>query len=190
MSMFTDQFLTVLNRIPLAGGPFNWVAILAPPHYRKFLSYMAGWLTVIAYQAFVAAVAYVCATLIQSLIILNHPQYSPQLWHATLLVYAVIAFGVLANTVLGRILPRIESLMLIFYVMGFFGVLIPVIYLAPHRSAKEVFTTFNNGGGWSSTGLSFLVGWLGNVSAFMGMSKHRNIKAITETLKVLTVLIT
>lgn len=122
----------------------------------------------IAYQALVASVAYICASLVQSLIILNHPSYVPKLWHATLIFYAVIAFGVVMNTIFGRLLPRIESLLLIFYVLGFFGVLIPVTYLAPHRSAKEVFTTFYNGGEWSSMSLSFFVGWLGSVSCFMG----------------------
>ena len=85
-----------------------------------------------------------------------------------MLFYAVMAFGIFVNTVLGRILPRIESLLLIFYILGFFAVLIPLVYLAPHKSADEVFTVFQNGGGWNSNGLSFFVGWLTCVSSFIG----------------------
>lgn len=122
----------------------------------------------IAWQGFVAEVAYTCATLIQGLLILNYPDYNPQLWQATLLFYAVAAFGLFINTYLGRLLPRIEALMLIFYILGFFGVLIPLVYLGPHRSAKDVFTVFQNLGGWDSTGLAFFVGWITSVSSFVG----------------------
>ena len=71
-------FALTRPRIPLAGGPFNWVAILAPPSCRKFLSYLAGWLTVISWQALVAGTAYVAGTLVQGLLILNHPDYDYQ----------------------------------------------------------------------------------------------------------------
>jgi choline transport protein len=155
-------------RIPLAGGPFNWVAILSPPWCRKFLSYLAGWLTVISWQAFVAEVCYTCASLLQGLIILNYEDYDPKLWQATLLFYAIALFGVFINTYLGRLLPRIEALMLILYIVGFFAVIIPVAYLSPHTSAKKVFTVFQNLGGWDSMGLSFFVGWITSVSSFVG----------------------
>ena len=59
--------------------------------------------------------------------------------------------------------------MLFFHILGFFGILIPLIYLAPHQSAKEVFTTFYNGGDWSTTGLSFFVGLVTAMDAFPGL---------------------
>jgi len=156
------------SMIPIAGGPFNWVAVLAPSSSRKFLSYMTGWLSVVAWQMFVASTCYICGTLIQGLLVLNSPSYSYQRWHGTLLFFAVLSFGLFVNTYLGRILPRIESLMLILYVMGFFAVLIPLVYLAPHKSASEVFTTFQNLGGWNSMGLSFFVGFITAMGSFLG----------------------
>ena len=131
---------------------------------------MAGWLTVINWQALVAAVSYAGASQVQGLVILNWPNYNPQLWHATLMSYAVSLFGLFINTYLGRILPRIEAGLLIFYIMAFFGVLIPLAYLAPHRSAADVFTVFQNLGGWQTMPLSFFVGWTTSVSSFLG--KH------------------
>lgn len=156
------------SMIPLAGGPFNWVAILSPPWCKKFLSYLAGWLTVICWQAFVAETCYTVASLIQGLLILNYPDYDPKLWQATLLFYAIALFGVFINTYLGRLLPRIEAMMLILYILGFIGVLIPIVYLSPHTPAEKVFTTFQNLGGWDSMGLSFFVGWITSVSSFVG----------------------
>ncbi|CAG8981811.1 hypothetical protein HYALB_00004754 [Hymenoscyphus albidus] len=156
------------SMIPLAGGPFNWVAILSPSWCRKFLSYLAGWLTVISWQAFVAEACYTCASLIQGIVIINYPSYEPKLWHATLMFYAIGLFGLFMNTVLGRLLPRTEALMLISYILGFFGVLIPMVYLSEHTTAERVFTVFQNLGGWDSMGLSFFVGWISSNSAFIG----------------------
>lgn len=116
-----------------------------------------------------AGTAYVAGTLVQGLLILNHPDYDYQRWHGTLLFYAVVAFSLFFNTYLGRLLPQIESMMLFFHILGFFGILIPLVYLAPHQSAKEVFTTFYNGGDWSTSGLSFFVGLVTAMDSFPGL---------------------
>ncbi|KAL8792909.1 MAG: hypothetical protein Q9195_004486 [Heterodermia aff. obscurata] len=157
------------SMIPLAGGPFNWVSVLSPAWCRKFLSYLAGWLSVIAWQSFVAETCFICGTLLQGLLILNYPWYVPQRWHGTLLFWAVLGVGLLINTWLGRQLPRIEGLMLFLYIMGFFGVLIPLIYLSPHKSAHDVFTVFQNLGGWSTTSLSFFVGFVTVSGSLVGV---------------------
>jgi len=129
---------------------------------------MAGWLTVITWQSFVAAGSYVSGTLVQGLLILNYPTYNYQRWHGTLLFYAALAFALVVNTYMGRFLPQIESLMLLFHVLGCFGLLIPLIYLAPHQPAEVVFTNFQNGGGWSTSALSFFVGLITSSNSFTG----------------------
>ena len=65
------------------------VAVLAPPSCSKFLSYLTGWITVIAWQAVTASSVYLYGSTIQGLVILNHPEYMPQRWQTTLLFYAV-----------------------------------------------------------------------------------------------------
>ncbi|KAI4123159.1 MAG: hypothetical protein LQ338_005408 [Usnochroma carphineum] len=47
-------------------------------------------------------------------------------------------------------------------------VLIPLVYIAPHGSAQDVFTRLVNGGKWSSQGLSFFVGFVTGVYSFLG----------------------
>ncbi|KAI4267972.1 MAG: hypothetical protein L6R38_008013 [Xanthoria sp. 2 TBL-2021] len=153
---------------PTSGGQYYWVAMLAPPSSRRFLSYITGWLNVIGWQAFLASGAYLCATIIQGLIVLNYPEYNAQRWHGTLLLWSVICVAVLVNTVIVSLLPKLECVILIIHVLGFFAVMIPLVYMAPHGSAKDVFTLFVNGGGWQTTGLSFFVGLYGNVFAFLG----------------------
>jgi len=157
------------SMIPLAGGQYNWVAILAPPKWSKFLSYMTGWMTVISWHACLASAAFLAGVMIQGLLVLNYESYSFQRWHGTLLFYAVIIFSLFVNTYLARLLPSIESVVLILHIIGFFCILIPLTYLAPHGSAKDVFANFTNAGGWSSDGLSFLIGLATSMFAFIGI---------------------
>lgn len=108
--------------------------------------------------------------MIQGLIVLNNPDYVPERWQGTLLFYAVIAAALIFNTYLVKYLPKIEGLILIIHIVGFFGILIPLVYMAPHGSAADVFTTFGNAGGWSSNGLAFFVGLVTGVYSFLGTS--------------------
>lgn len=72
------------------------------------------------------------------------------------------------NTVFSKALPTIEVAVLILHILGFFAIIIPLLYLAPKDSAKDVFTAFQNAGGWSSQTLSFFVGLNGVAVAFVG----------------------
>lgn len=126
-------------------------------------------MTVIGWQTGQASVAFLAASIIQAVAILNHPNYAPTRWQGTLIFYGVIAFIVFINTFLARWLPKIEGLILCLHILGFFGILIPLVYLAPHGSAKDVFETFlNGGGGWPTNGLSFFVGLITSVFSFLG----------------------
>ncbi|KAI4112802.1 MAG: hypothetical protein LQ345_006102 [Seirophora villosa] len=160
----------LVSMAPTAGGQYYWVAMLAPPSSRRFLSYITGFLTVAGWQALTASGAFLCGTLIQGLIALTHPEYSPQRWHGTLLLWSVILVAVIVNTIISSLLPKLECLILIIHVLGFFAVLIPLVYMAPHGDAASVFTVFLNEGGWQTTGLSFMIGLTGNVFAFLEIS--------------------
>ncbi|KAI4199835.1 MAG: hypothetical protein LQ350_004366 [Teloschistes chrysophthalmus] len=167
-------FLTLAemaSMAPTSSGQYHWVAMLTPMSCRKFLSYLTGWVTVTGWQAFVASVFYLTGTLIQGLIVLEHPDYEPKLWHGTLLFWAIAACAVFVNTVVSRALPALERFILVVHVLGFLAIITPLVYLSPHTSSHDVFGRFLNAGGWSSQGLSFFVGVIGNVFAFLGMNQ-------------------
>jgi amino acid transporter len=106
--------------------------------------------------------------MIQGLISLNNADYVFKNWHGTLLVIAITAFCIIFNTFLAKKLPMVEGIVLIVHLLGFFAVLIPLWVLAPRNSAKVVFTEFLNLGGWSSTGLAFMVGLLSPIYTLIG----------------------
>lgn len=72
------------------------------------------------------------------------------------------------NVAAGWLLPKFEGGLLILHILGFFAVLIPLLTLGPKGDTKEVFTTFYNLGEWPTQGLSFCIGIMGSVFAFVG----------------------
>ena len=122
----------------------------------------------IAWQSTVASASFLSGTIIQGLLVLNYPDYEFKRYHGTLLLYVVIAVGVIFNTVLAKYLPMVENLILVLHIVGFFAILIPLTVLAPHGSARDVFTTFSNSGAFETQGLSFFVGIITSVFAFVG----------------------
>ncbi|APA11795.1 hypothetical protein sscle_08g065650 [Sclerotinia sclerotiorum 1980 UF-70] len=160
----------LVSMAPTSGGQYHWVSMLAPPWCCKFLSYLTGWMTVTGWQGVVASGGYLTGTLIQGLIVLTVPSYaaSETAWQGTLLYWAAIFFAVFINTVVSSSLPKFEGLILVLHILGFFGILVPLVILAPHDTASNVFGGWLNGGGWPSQGVSFFVGIIGNVFAFVG----------------------
>ncbi|OAL55082.1 amino acid transporter [Pyrenochaeta sp. DS3sAY3a] len=153
---------------PTTGGQYHWVSEFAPPSSQRFLSYIVGWLCVLGWQVGNTAIAFLCSQQIQGLIILNNPDYVPQRWHLTLLVIALVTFCQLFNTFLAGQLPLVEGIVLVLHLAGFFAILIPLWVCGEPSNAKEVFTTFTDGGGWGNIGLSCLVGMLSPIFSFIG----------------------
>ena len=125
-------------------------------------------MTVVAWQAAIASGAFLAGTVIQGLIILNYPNYVPQPWQGLLLIWACLLVAVFVNTVVSGLLPIVESGLLFVHILGFISVFIILCYMAPHGTAHDVFTKFYNGGEWPTQGLSFMVGLIGLVFAFVG----------------------
>ncbi|KAI0505243.1 putative GABA permease [Xylaria bambusicola] len=152
---------------PTAGGQYHWVAMLASRPSANFLSFITGWVTFAGWQAATAAVAFLVGTLLQSVIILLDPGYTPKPWQSLLFFWVILAFAVFINTIASKILAQFEGLILVLHIFGFFGVLIPLVYLSPHEDTS-IFTTFVNTGEWSSQGLSFFIGLPAAVFSLIG----------------------
>lgn len=177
---------------PTSGGQYHWVSEFAPKNCQRFLSWLVGYISVVGWQIGLASLAFIVGTLIQGLITLNDATYVFERWHGTLLVIAVTAFCIIFNSFLASKLPLVEGLVLIVHVLGFFAVLITLWVLSPRASASEVFGTVTNLGGWSSNGLSFMVGLLTPVYTLLGadsavhMSEEIRDAAVTLPRAIMT----
>ena len=126
-------------------------------------------LSTLGWQCGLASLAFIDGTVIQGLIVLNDATYIYERWHGTLLVIAILSFAIIFNTFLAQRLPMVEGLVLILHLLGFFGIIVPLWVLAPRNSAATVFTQFTNLGGWSTTGLAFMVGLLSPIYSLLGV---------------------
>jgi choline transport protein len=160
----------MVSMAPTSGGQYHWVSMMAPPWCRKFLGYLTGWLTITGWQAFVASGAFLTGSMIQGLILITHPEYmdSMQNWHGTLLFWAVILLSYAINSAIGSTLAKFEGLVLVVHIVGFFGVMLPLVLLGEPVKSKDVWNNWLNLGEWQTQGLSFCIGILGNVFAFVG----------------------
>lgn len=140
--------------------------------YTQLTGENIGWLTIIAWISTLAVGSVYTGSMIQGLLILNYPEYVPKAYQSALLTWAVLSICVFINTVVSKWLPKFEGFILIFHILGFFTVLITMLYLSPHGSAASVFKTSLNEGGWPTQGLSYCVGFIGNVATFVGRLPH------------------
>ncbi|CAH0037138.1 unnamed protein product [Clonostachys rhizophaga] len=154
---------------PTSGGQYHWVAMLAPRWCSKFLSYLTGWLTLAGWQGTSAAAGFLTGTMIQGLVTFMVPSYNAQTWQGTLMLWMCILIAVTINTVVSSLLPKIEGMILILHIIGFFAILITLTTFGANASAADVFLTFRNEGMWPSQGLSWFVGLLGCVFSFAGV---------------------
>ncbi|RAQ62123.1 choline transport protein [Aspergillus flavus] len=162
----------LVSMAPTSGGQYHWCAMLAPPSAMKIFSYITGeWNPERTHKYFLATYATVCymgGNYIETLVTLTNPSYQPKIWRQVLISYAIALFGFIINIAGGKVMPRFEGAILILHILGFFAILIPMVYMANHNTAEQVFTQFLNEGQWPSQGLSFFVGLIGPVFAFAG----------------------
>lgn len=105
---------------------------------------------------------------VEGLIAITHDTYTPHPWQGYLFVVLMVSLGLLLNTWGAKQLPLIEGIILVFHIFGFAAVLIVLWVLSPKNTASEVFTNFANDGGWSSIGLSMLVGQVTTIYGLIG----------------------
>lgn len=107
--------------------------------------------------------------MIQGLAILNYSSYEAKRWHATLIMIGFGAVASLGNTFGKKLLPLWETLGGGLHVLFFFIVMISLLATGDKASNHDVWGTFINGGGWSSDGVSFCLGFLTPAFALAGV---------------------
>ena len=99
---------------------------------------------------------------------MTHPSYDPRPWHTVLLFWSALGFAVFVNAVIGRLLPKIEGFILVVHILGFFAVILPLIFFGHHLSAADILGNFLNTGDFPTKGLSFMIGIAGTAFPFLG----------------------
>ncbi|KAF4313593.1 Amino acid/polyamine transporter I [Botryosphaeria dothidea] len=150
---------------PTSGGQYHWVSEFAPAHMQRFLSYFTGWMSTMSWQAGTASGPFLVGTLIQGCAIVAYPDYVSENWHGTLMVIAVAIIVWFFNVYGAHAMPLLQNLMLIVHIFGFLTIIVVLWCLSPRNTAATVFTHFTNDGGWSTMGLSLMVGQISAIYA-------------------------
>ncbi|KAF2112082.1 amino acid/polyamine transporter I [Lophiotrema nucula] len=153
---------------PISGGQYHWVSEIAPRKHQKFLSYLVGWMCAMAWQAGMATTAFAATQQLQGLIALNVQSYAIKGWHSSLFSIAITVFAILWNTVLIRLLPKVEAIAMALHMLGFLAFVIVLWVMAPHVDTRAVWTHFEDNSGWGNAGLATLVGILGPIVTLIG----------------------
>ncbi|PYI24152.1 GABA permease [Aspergillus violaceofuscus CBS 115571] len=150
---------------PTSGGQYHWVSEFASPRYQKFLSYLTGWMSVLAWQVGAASGSFLTGTIIQGLISVHNPKYEPTRWQGTLFVFAMILVIYFFNVYAASWMPRIQNVLLALHTLCWVIVVVVLWAMAPRQSASAVFTEIKTYSGWHNAGLALMIG---QISAIYG----------------------
>ena len=125
----------------------------------------------LAWQAGSASGSFLTGTIIQGLISIRNPDYTPENWQGTLFVFAMILVIYVFNVYASNLMPILNNLLMVFHILSWAVIVIVLWAMAPHQSARAVFTKWENLGGWSSMGLTVMIGQISAIYASLSMSQ-------------------
>jgi amino acid transporter len=84
------------------------------------------------------------------------------------LVFGIALVCITFNTVLAKKLPLVEGILVFLHLIGVV-IMIPLWALSPVRKGGSVLTEYYNGGGWSSNGVSTMIGLVPVAYSILGL---------------------
>jgi choline transport protein len=157
---------------PIAGAQYHWTHYLAPAGQRRFITWMQGWITWFAWVSLLAGVANTTAYMLQSLVIVNYPEYVAKSWHLTLIIFALLIVEGLMNMYTFWLIPWIELMAGILHIVLFIIFVVVLVTLAPRHNADFVFFEKSQASGWDNYFISWNLGLLTPTWGFVGESTH------------------
>ncbi|KAI5962875.1 hypothetical protein CANMA_003650 [Candida margitis] len=144
---------------PNAAGQIYWTMKLAPRKYSRLMAYTTGILSWLGSVFTSASVTITIATAITGMYVLFHPETTVQRWQV-FIVYEVFNILMLFFNIYEGPLPAICSATLYISLASFIIIIITVLSMhkGDFASAQFVFVDFNNGTGWNSAAIAFIVG--------------------------------
>ena len=153
---------------PIAGAQYHWTHYLAPPKYRRFITWVQGWITWFSWISLLAGVINIAANIIVTLVGAQYPTYVSQGWHVTLIMYALLIVLGLMNQYLFWIIPWVELVAGLLHIILWIVFVSVLLTLAPRHSAEFVFTAKSELSGWTDHFVSFNLGMILGSWGFVG----------------------
>uniref|UniRef100_A0A0B7KKZ8 Amino acid transporter n=1 Tax=Bionectria ochroleuca TaxID=29856 RepID=A0A0B7KKZ8_BIOOC len=136
----------LVSAYPSIGGQYHWSSILAPPKYRRGISYVCGSISWFSWITLTAAGAGALGNFAIALISWQNPEYEVKNWHVFLFYQCSNILSFAVNVWGKAFLTKIYKASFIFSIFACFTIFIAVF----------VWTTLINNTGWPD-GLAFLI---------------------------------
>lgn len=127
-------------------------------------------MTWFAWISLLAGVANVTAYILQGIVTFNYPDYVPERWHLTLVIFAMLIIECFMNMYTFFLIPWIELAAGVLHVALFITFVVVLVIMAPRHSADFVFFESSTSSGWSNGFVSWNLGLLTPTWGFVG--KH------------------
>ncbi|CAH0022447.1 unnamed protein product [Clonostachys rhizophaga] len=148
------------SAFPHPGGQYIWVNRLAPPRYRRFMSFATA---MVSWLAAVATGASACLSVpagVFSIIRLLNPDFVVQRW-MIFIGYQILNILTLGLATFEHALPKISKVMLLFSCLTIGVIFISLFAMSKsHSTAKDFFVSSVNVTGWQK-GIAFIIGMNG-----------------------------
>ncbi|GAA5962463.1 hypothetical protein JCM3765_004305 [Sporobolomyces pararoseus] len=139
----------IVSAVPTSGGPYHWAALLSRPAHSPFAAYLTGFYNLLGQAAVTAGITYGCSGLIATLASVRGFEVTVE--KEVGISAALLVFGGLVNTFGIKFLAFLNRFSIFMHSVGVFCIVVALLAKAPtHRTAKEVFGTFNDSSGWSA----------------------------------------
>lgn len=149
------------SAFPNAGGQYYWTMRLAPPKYSAFAAYLCGSFAWAGAVFTSASVTISIATALVGMYVLGSgdPDMTIETWQV-FVTYEIVNFLLVFANLWEKPLPKLSSISLYVSICSFLVITITVLATTrgDFQDPSFVFATFNNGTGWSSAGIAFIVG--------------------------------
>ncbi|KAI5479091.1 amino acid transmembrane transporter [Pseudohyphozyma bogoriensis] len=152
----------IVSAYPTNGGLYSASAYLVPGHWKAPVGWVVGWLNLLGQVSGLASSAFGLSQMIFAAVAIStdgdfvaSPGALVGLTAGILLIVGLI------NSLGTRVLSRFTQTFVFINLGSVLGIVIALFVTTKEKhTAKYTFTGFQNGSGWSSNGLSFLLGLL------------------------------
>ncbi|KIR26742.1 GabA permease [Cryptococcus deuterogattii 99/473] len=152
----------ICSRFPTSGGPYYWSYALAPPSIRTMLSYVTGWLYMLAIWMLDLGTHYGTAILIVGAINIYYPDWTAPVWVTLVICYGLYVLSTLMTWKGHRWVPMLDTVNAVFTGICLVAIVASILGIAAEgrRSASFVFTHYDwSYSGWGR-GFTFCIGLL------------------------------
>ncbi|OCB86159.1 amino acid transporter [Sanghuangporus baumii] len=170
----------ICSSLPVAGGQYSWVAVLAPPKIARGSSWVTGWLMITGILAMGATNNFVCANFILGQVNLTHSDFVIQRWQTVLVSYAVALFGMMVNIWGPHLLEKMSKAAITWNISAFIITIVVILATNSNKQpASFVFQEFQNFTGFGPA----MAAILGILQSAFGMCCYDAPAHMTEEMK-------